>query len=85
MTALDGNAAAGRLRDVLVGDPTVIRCTCGGCGTTRVLAELVVYADAPGMVVRCPGCDAVVLRLVQAPGRTYVDLRGAQLLVIPDP
>lgn len=80
---LDGNAAAGRLEDVFAVEITTVRATCDGCGTTAVVAELVVYADAPGTVVRCPSCSAVVIRLAQVPGSTWIDLRGARTLQIP--
>jgi hypothetical protein len=29
-------------------------------------------------VVRCPGCDHVLVRLVQTPTDVWLDLRGAQ-------
>ena len=80
---LDGNAAAGRLADVFVFEVTTVRTTCAGCGMTSALAEYHVYADAPGMIVRCPSCDAAVVRIAQTPGRTWLDLRGAAVLEIP--
>ena len=43
------------------------------------------YAHAPGLVARCPGCDEVVLRLVRAPDRAWLDLRGMVALEIPMP
>jgi hypothetical protein len=46
------------------------------------------YARAPGIVLRCPGCDAVLLRLVQdpgPPGRTWLDLRGLAVLQVSSP
>lgn len=80
---LDGNAAAGRLFDVFSFDATTTRVTCAGCAATEVLAELPVYADAPGMVLRCGACGQALLRLAQTPGRTWLDLRGSALLEIP--
>jgi hypothetical protein len=41
------------------------------------------YADAPALVLRCPSCTGVVLRFAAQPGRVLLDLRGAQLLVVP--
>lgn len=80
---LDGNAAAGRLEDVFAVEITSVRATCNGCGATAAVAELTVYADAPGTVIRCPSCEAVVMRLAQVPGSTWIDLRGARALQIP--
>ena len=53
---------------------------CAGCGREAVLAETHVYVDSPGPVVRCAGCEAVLLRVVQAPVRTWLDLRGLAVL-----
>jgi hypothetical protein len=35
------------------------------------------------MVARCPSCDSVVLRLVRAPDRAWLDLRGVVALEVP--
>jgi hypothetical protein len=45
-----------------------------------VVAELHVYAHAPGLVARCPACQQVVLRLVRGPDRAWLDLRGSVYL-----
>lgn len=79
---LDGNAAAGRLRDVFVFDASTARTTCAGCGMTAALASFHVYADAPGMIVRCPDCDAAVVRIAQTPSGTWLDMRGTAVLDI---
>ena len=50
-----------------------------------VLAESHVFMDAPGAVVRCAGCDSVLLRVVNAPGRTWLDLRGLSYLQLATP
>lgn len=82
---LDGNAAAGPLRDVFALDLLAARCTCGTCGSTAALAEHLVYADAPALVVRCPGCSAVVLRHGTGGGRVRLELSGLSLLVFDAP
>jgi hypothetical protein len=41
-----------------------------------VLADTLVYVQAPGLVVRCRGCEGVLLRIVSAPGRRWLDMRG---------
>ena len=35
------------------------------------------------MVLRCASCDAVQIRLVHAPRRAWLDLRGIDMLEIP--
>lgn len=32
------------------------------------------------MVLRCPGCESVMLRIVQTADATYLDVRGAVYL-----
>lgn len=82
---LDGNAAAGRLADVFAFDATIARSTCASCGATATVAECHVYMDAPGTILRCPSCNAAVLRIAQTPGRTWLDMQGVALLEIPTP
>jgi hypothetical protein len=80
---LDGNALAGPLREVFAVDVTAATARCAGCRRGGVVAELHVYADAPGLVARCPACEQVVLRLVRGPDRAWLDLRGSLSLEVP--
>ena len=80
---VDGNAAAGAFAEVLGFDVTTATLTCAGCGRVGAFAETHVYHRAPGIVVRCPGCDHVLARLVQTPTDVRLDLRGAQSWRIP--
>jgi hypothetical protein len=76
---LDGNAAAGLLSEVFAADVTAASATCAHCGATNVVAAAQLYAQAPGAVLRCPSCVAVVLCVVRFPdGRLIVDLSGLQ-------
>jgi hypothetical protein len=79
---LDANAAAGPLREIFAVDLTSARGQCNSCGNTGVLAEARLYTRAPGIVARCARCDGVLLRLVQDPRRTWLDLRGLAYLQI---
>lgn len=79
---LDGNAAAGPLRDLFAVDLTAARSTCARCGATRLLAEHELYADAPALVVRCPSCTGVVLRYAVDGTRIRLELTGARLLMV---
>jgi hypothetical protein len=83
VSELDGNAMAGDLREIFAADVTTARFTCAGCGHADAVATLRVYGPAPGQVARCPHCDDVVLRLVNAPGRVILDVRGAVRLEFP--
>lgn len=84
-TYLDGNAAAGTLRELFAVDITAAIGQCAGCGRTGVFAETHVYMDAPGLVARCSGCDDVLLRVVTTPTDTYLDLRGLTYLRFSTP
>jgi len=77
---LDGNAIGGLLGEIFVGELTAARSTCGSCGAVREIGALAVYAQAPGAVVRCPGCDAVLLRVTRGEGRIWLDLQGVSCL-----
>jgi hypothetical protein len=82
---LDGNEAAGALADLFAVDLTEARSRCASCGNTAMLGAHHLYADAPALVLRCPSCTQVVLRFAARRGRLLLDLRGAQLLVVPVP
>lgn len=82
---LDTNAAAGALREIFTVDVTAAVGRCTGCGRTGAMAETHLYTRAPGLVGRCPTCDTVLFRLVRAPGRAWLDLRGLTCLEIPLP
>src|ERR1700694_127235 len=74
---VDGNAAAGILSELFVSDLTSARAKCAGCGMTRTIGALLVYAHGMGTVVRCPGCDRVVLRVARTPTHMWLDSTGA--------
>ena len=80
MDALDGNAIAGLLVEVFGAETTTARGECASCGSSAPVAELEVYLEAPGTVVRCRSCGAWQMVFVTVRGTTCVDLRGlAQL------
>jgi hypothetical protein len=80
MEHLDGNAAAGDLSEVFTLEATSARATCAGCGATGAVAEAHVYEAGMGTVLRCPDCDAVLLRLVHARGEIRMEMRGVRVL-----
>jgi hypothetical protein len=76
MDALDGNAIAGLLHDVFSSEMTTATSTCATCGSASIVAELVVYLQAPGTVVRCPVCGNIMMVFVRRHNATCVDLTG---------
>jgi Family of unknown function (DUF6510) len=77
---LDGNAVAGVLGELFTVEATSARATCARCGNHGALAEAHVYANGPGVVVRCPSCEAVVMRFAEIRGRIVADMRGMATL-----
>ena len=80
MEALDGNAIAGELFATFGREMTTASGTCTSCAATWQIAELRVYSQAPGSVLRCAGCGGVAMVLVDVRGRRRVDLAGFELL-----
>ena len=64
---VDGNALGGALMELFGREMTDARGRCAECGAINRLGALIVYDHAPGDVVRCPGCDAVILVAVARP------------------
>ncbi|MEU4567750.1 DUF6510 family protein [Micromonospora sp. NPDC023956] len=85
MSYLDGNMLDGPLREVFAVDLSGATGRCESCGRVGAVGGLHVFSHAPGLVARCPTCAAVMLRLVRAPTRAWLDLRGATFLEVPLP
>jgi hypothetical protein len=81
-TYLDGNAAAGELSRIFAIDVTTAEGECANCGTKRRFAEARLYLQCPGLVARCAVCNHVLLRLVNAGGRAFLDVRGLAYLIL---
>ena len=76
---LDGNAIGGLLQELLGADVTAAPSTCASCRAREEIARLDVYRGA-GVVVRCRHCGAVMIRVVQGRGRTWLDFGGTSTL-----
>jgi hypothetical protein len=75
---LDGNAAGGLLQELFVHELTSARGACASCGAVAEIGaqHLYMYAQAPGAVLRCGSCEAVLMVLVHAGGRYRLGLNG---------
>jgi hypothetical protein len=80
MNYLDGNAAAGELSRIFAMDVTTAEGQCAHCGAIKRFAEAHLYMQAPGVVARCAVCENVLLRLVNARQRMFLDARGMTYL-----
>jgi uncharacterized protein DUF6510 len=76
MQALDGNAIGGMLLEVFGAEMTIAKGVCADCGAAGQVAELIVYLEAPGTVVRCRSCSSILMVIVEVHGTKCVDLRG---------
>jgi hypothetical protein len=79
---LDGNSVAGLLYEIFNAEMTASPTECAHCGRRGELATLLVFTQAPGIVLRCPACKEVMIRIVRTPGAVYLDARGAVYLRI---
>ena len=76
---LDGNAVAGLLQEVFAAEVTTAIGTCAGCGAVEAVGAVHVY-NAAGTVLRCPHCEAVLMKLVTDGTRIWIDVRGVRTL-----
>ena len=79
---LDGNAMGGELDSLFGFELTAAIRTCAGCAHTDPLGAHPAYTDGPGAVLRCPNCGTVAMRVVQAPDRLWIEMRGTASLEI---
>ena len=78
---VDGNAVAGLLQEVFAVEMTTALGTCSGCGATDAVGAMHVYRGA-GIVMRCPHCDNVLVRIVKADARVWIGLQGVRTLQV---
>jgi Zn finger protein HypA/HybF involved in hydrogenase expression len=78
---LDGNAVAGLLQEVFAVEMTTALGTCGGCGATEEVGAVHVYQGA-GVVMRCPHCDSVLVKVVTDGTRAWIALSGVRTLQV---
>jgi predicted solute-binding protein len=76
---LDGNAAAGILHAVYGAEMTLAVGTCDSCSAAGPVGSVRLYRSA-GLVLRCPHCDAVLMKIVTAGERVWIDSRGLRTL-----
>jgi Zn finger protein HypA/HybF involved in hydrogenase expression len=79
---LDGNAAAGLLQEVFSAEMTAAPTECASCGKQGEVGTLIAFVQAPGLVLRCPACESVMVRMVRSDRHIYLDARGAVYLRI---
>src|SRR5947209_818846 len=87
---VDGNAIAGQLQQIFGRDMTMAMARCAACAREAEMGALMVFTQAPGVVLRCPACQAVIARIVEnayrreqaaeaGPGGGYQHTGGGEL------
>jgi hypothetical protein len=81
---LDGNAAAGILRDVFERELTTARGKCASCGSIAQIGayHLYMYPLSPGAVLRCGTCQCVLMVFVQIGERRRLGVQGLTWLEV---
>jgi hypothetical protein len=79
---LDGNALGGMMLELFGREMTTAVSVCRACGASSPLAMVDVYVQAPGAVARCRTCESVLMKIVRAPDRVWLDLGGMRPLEI---
>jgi hypothetical protein len=74
---VDGNAVAGGLQQIFGRDMTIAVIRCAGCANDEEMGALMAFVRGPGVVLRCPKCEAAILRIVETTEAIYLDARGA--------
>ena len=77
---LDANATACLLFEIFGTEMTAEPTECANCGNEGEIGTLLAFTHGPGVVLRCSGCESVVLRIVRTPEAIYLDSRGAVYL-----
>ena len=73
---LDANAIAGMLEELFGADMTTADSKCDACGREGQVGTLLAFTHAPGVILRCPACTAVMLRMVETPRGTLLEAKG---------
>ena len=79
---LDGNAAAGEMAQLFGTDITNAMGTCRLCGHRAAVGQTAAYVDAPGVVLRCPECETVLMRWATGPTAVWLEMPGLRSLEI---
>ena len=65
---VDGNAVAGLLRDIFGAEMSASTTECTHCEKVGQIVTLLAFTQGPGVVLRCPPCEGVMLRVVETTG-----------------
>ena len=78
-TWLDGNAIAGLLVELFGTEMTSVDRACASCGEHRAVGAHRLYRSA-GLVLRCPACGDIAMRITLGEERHVVTMQGSWTL-----
>jgi Zn finger protein HypA/HybF involved in hydrogenase expression len=78
----DGNGIAGLLSEVFAVEVTTVQRRCHSCGAENALGAHLAYHGA-GVVLRCPACADVAVRIGVGDDRLVLEWRGT--FTVPRP
>jgi hypothetical protein len=77
---LDGNALGGMMLELFGVEMTTSTVVCRSCGASGAFADVDVYMQAAGTVVRCRTCESVLMKVVRGNGRSWLGLDGIRTI-----
>jgi len=77
---VDGNATAGAMTQMFGQDLTDAMGTCTSCGHRAAIGETRAYVDGPGVTLRCPECEDVLMRWATTASTTWFAMPGLRSL-----
>jgi hypothetical protein len=75
----DGNAIAGVLQEIFVGEVTTAERVCQSCHARNPVGAHRLYRGA-GMVLRCPACGDIAATVAEAAAGYAVSIHGTWML-----
>ena len=82
---LDGNAVGGMMAEIFGLEMTAVPAQCANCGNVSEVGGMLAFTQAPGVILRCPACEEVMVRIVQTPDAVLLDMRGAVYMRLARP
>lgn len=73
---LDGNAASGLLGEIFGFEMSAVLASCAGCEKIAPIGALMTYRHEMGTILRCEGCDNVLMQITQIRGKYRLNLNG---------
>jgi hypothetical protein len=81
---VDGNAVAGAFREVFAHEMTSARIACEGCGEVEPIGAERAYTQAPGIVLRCRHCQAVLLVMTRRDDSHRIAFGGSRWIEVSE-